>query len=556
MTFLVSERVVKIPAYASITHRVPAPRPLLRCVRPARHRRPRRHRVLEHPVLGPPRERGLDVVPVAFPGTTHAMLYDPSQPNSFLVGGIGFLGRVLVTGPATATTFRSRLPSASSRRFPSTAAWLVVCDSGSDQMLRVDPISGGILPITSGAEPWGVDLNCGLIDPNTGDIYAGGLNAIWRIPNGSSTPVAFASGWGVSSYVSGLAIDPFSVQVVATLLQVNRFVRIDSLGTLTNISPSGSMPGPNAVSIDQTGDFVVAASFGNTYRVPHAGGSPVLIGTPTGILGAATWLSAKIEPFQLTATGPGGGAVALALGGVPPGPRRLHRLASFDTSLPLGAGPIFGFNPDALSFSLILAFPTASPGNPVHWSWPVSPPNYPAVPFVAPPGTVPVNSLIDFIAVGVNAGGYLRPTPVVRLMVKTEGPERSRRALVRDGGESSCDTAAGHGRRHRRRGIGSSALRAGGPGSDAPAPRRFAARWPVRVSRAYARDGQAKGLRSKSTTSDRRLRPAPRRESERMTRANLEVTLRCTRRGGRDRNCTARTAGFSLIFTHKSRVTG
>jgi len=295
--------------------------------------------------------------------------------------------------------------------------WLVVCDSGSDQMLRVDPISGGILPITSGAQPWGVDLNCGVIDPNTGDIYAGGLNAIWRIPNGSSTPVAFASGWGVSSYVSGLAIDPFSVQVVATLLQVNRFVRIDSLGTLTNISPSGSMPGPNAVAIDQNGDFVVAASFGNTYRVPHAGGSPVLIGTPSGILGAATWLSAKIEPFQLTATGPGGGAVALALGGVPPGTIEGFTVASFDTSLPLGAGPIFGFNPDALSFALVLAFPTASPGNPVHWSWPVSPPNYPAVPFVAPPGTVPVNSLIDFIAVGVNAGGYLRPTPVVRLMV-------------------------------------------------------------------------------------------------------------------------------------------
>ena len=40
------------------------------------------------------------------------------------------------------------------------------------------------------------------------------------------------------------------------------------------------------------------------------------------------------------------------------------------------------------------------------------------------------------------------------------------------------------------------ALRAGGPGSDAPAPRRFAARLPVRVSRAYARDGQANGLRT------------------------------------------------------------
>ena len=293
-----------------------------------------------------------DVVPVTFPGTTHAMLYDPSQPNSFLVGGTGFLGRVLVTGATTATYLPITTSVGLVSQISFDGPWLVMCDSGNNQILRVDPVAGGIVPITSGAQPWGTDLNCGLIDPNTGDIYTGGLNAIWRIPNGSSTPVAFASGWGPSSYVSGLAIDPFSLQVVATLLQVNRFVRIDSLGTLTNISPSGSMPGPNAVAIDQNGDFVVAASFGNTYRVPNAGGSPVLIGTPSGIVGAATWLSAKIEPFQLTAAGPGGGAVALALGGVPPGTLEGFTVASFDTSLPVGAGPIFGFNPDAL---LVLA---------------------------------------------------------------------------------------------------------------------------------------------------------------------------------------------------------
>ena len=102
-------------------------------------------------------------------------------------------------------------------------------------------------------------------------------------------------------------------------------------------------------------------------------------------------------------------------------------------------------------------------------------------------------------------------------------------------------------------GAGESARRRCAPagrGSDVPAPRRFAARRPVRVSRAYARDGQANGLRTKSTKGDRRLRPAPRRESERTNARESRVTLRCTRRGGRDRSkrpvelCAADGAGL------------
>ena len=115
-------------------------------------------------------------------------------------------------------------------------------------------------------------------------------------------------------------------------------------------------------------------------------------------------------------------------------------------------------------------------------------------------------------------------------------PGLHRRASACDAGESSCDTAAGHGLGDRCRRIGSSALRAGGPGCDVPAPRRFAARLPVKVSRAYARDGQANGLRTKSTTRDTGLRPAPRRESERTSARESQGTLRCTRRCGRNRS--------------------
>jgi hypothetical protein len=353
---------------------------------------------------------------LAFGATTHAILYDPSQPNTFLVGGTGFLGRIAVTGATTATYTPITTGIGTVTQMAFDGAQLVIGDSGIDQVVRVDPSNGAITPVTSGGQPWGAELNASCFDPNTGDIYVGGLNAIWRIPSGTSTPVAFASGWGASSYVSGLAIDPVSLQVVATLLQVNRFVRISPGGTLTNITPSGPS-GCNAVDIDQNGDFIVAAAFGNTYRVPNAGGTAVLIGVASGMIGAATGVSTVIDEFRLNAASSGGGDVGLLLAGIPPGTLEGFTVASFDVSLPVGAGPIFGFNPDALSFALVAGSPTASPGNPVHWTWPVSIPFYPAVPFLTGPGILPPGIQIDLIAVAINSGAFLRPTPVVRLTI-------------------------------------------------------------------------------------------------------------------------------------------
>lgn len=290
--------------------------------------------------------------------TIQAILYDPSQPNTFLVGGSGFLGRATVTGPGTATYASITTSVGVVSQMSFDGSQLVVCDSGAGQMVRVDPVTGTITPITNGAQPWGANLNAGCIDPNTGDIYAGELNAIWRIPAASPTPVSFASGWTGS--VSGLAIDPVSLQVVATILTYNHFVRISPAGILTNIAPSGPS-GQNAVDLDANGDFIVGAGFGMTYRVPNAGGAPVLIGTPTGIAGGASGVSTVIERFHLNALATGSGGLSLALGGIPPGIVEGFTVASFDTSLQVGTGPIFGFLPDALSFALVLGSPTASP---------------------------------------------------------------------------------------------------------------------------------------------------------------------------------------------------
>jgi hypothetical protein len=114
---------------------------------------------------------------------------------------------------------------------------------------------------------------------------------------------------------------------------------------------------------------------------------------------------------------PGSGGVSLALGAIPPGTLQGFTVASFDVSLPVGSGPIFGFNPDAFSFALVNGNPTAMPGNPFHWTWAVAAPLYPAAALVTGPGILPPGTVLDLIGVALNSGGHLVPTPVVRLTI-------------------------------------------------------------------------------------------------------------------------------------------
>jgi hypothetical protein len=355
----------------------------------------------------------------SFGGTSHAILWDDAQPNTFLVGGVGFLGRITMTGPTSATyaPITSSVGIVAQMSFDQSRL-IVVCDSGANQFVLVDPVSGAVTPITAGAQPWGADLNAGCVDRDTGDIFAGGNNAIWRIPAGTSTASPYASGWTAgSSYVSGIVIDPSTLLPVATLLTVNRVARIAATGVLTNLCPPGSVPGPNALDVDANGDFVVAATLGQIHRVPNGGGTPVLIGTATGITGAGTGIAAVARPFMLTAQPLGLGGFSIGLDGIPPGTVEGLTVPSFDVGMPVGSGPVFGLSPDAVSLALVLAAPVAGPGNIVHWSWPVPFPTYPAAPIVAPAGTLPPGLTVDLLAVAVNSGFFLRPAPVVRLTI-------------------------------------------------------------------------------------------------------------------------------------------
>jgi hypothetical protein len=135
------------------------------------------------------------------------------------------------------------------------------------------------------------------------------------LPAGSPTAVPVVGGLG--GFVSGIVFDPVTGDVVATVLTVNRVVRVDGAGNVTDVAPPGSVPGPNALDVDRNGDFVTGGGTGQVYRVPRAGGAPVLLGNHSGplngvaVAGAGGFAlpfgapcAASNGPAELRASGP------------------------------------------------------------------------------------------------------------------------------------------------------------------------------------------------------------------------------------------------------------
>src|SRR5690606_5565297 len=96
---------------------------------------------------------------------------------------------------------------------------------------------------------------------------------------------------GLGGYVSGIAFDPILGDVVATVLTVNRLVRIDASGAVSDVAPAGSVPGPNALDVDEHGDFVAGGGTGQVHRVPRVGGAPVFVASNTSPANAVNGLA-------------------------------------------------------------------------------------------------------------------------------------------------------------------------------------------------------------------------------------------------------------------------
>ena len=249
-------------------------------------------------------------------GLSQSILWDRAHPNDFIVGGVGFVGRASILGPAAVSySLITNGIGIAGQMSWNDIGWIVVADGGTNQVRLLDPASGFVVDLSTGAQPWGTSLSAGAWDPMTGDVVVGGDGALYRLANGSSTGTLIVGGLG--GVVSGVAFDPTTGEIVATVLTANRLIRVDSAGTVTNVAPPFSIPGPNGLDVDQNGDYVAGGGMGQVYRVPHAGGSPVFLANNPGPLNGIAvaggggfgipfgqTCNGAAGPVSLTATGP------------------------------------------------------------------------------------------------------------------------------------------------------------------------------------------------------------------------------------------------------------
>lgn len=213
---------------------------------------------------------------------TNAIVWDPNNAQSFILGGEGFVGRVTITGPGTSTySLISNSVGAVSQLSFDANGDLIVIDSTLDQVTRLNPITGALTPITFGTQPWGDELNAGAIDPATGEIFVGTNQALYRIAPGGSTGTLLSSNWSTGQYAfcTGITFDPNSTDLFVSILTADRIVRMNrNTGAINDLVPPHSIQSCNSIAVDDNGDVVVGGWQNKLYRVAAIGGTFNLIG--------------------------------------------------------------------------------------------------------------------------------------------------------------------------------------------------------------------------------------------------------------------------------------
>lgn len=247
-------------------------------------------------------------------GPAQSILWDPANPCSFIIGGMGFVGRATVTGStATYVPFSTTLGHIAQMSWSSSGSVLLIEKSSptGDQgrILELDPASGNITSIR--ALP--VTPNAGAVHPVSGDLYVGNLNAIVRYTaaSGFTQEVPVVANIDTSgSWVTAIEFDPANGDVFATTyIPGNRVMRVSG-STVTDLVPPQSIYQPNALSIDPQGDLVVMNSViysSITARlIPLPSGSVQILGTvPAGGAGIATGVSVVQTAGSCTGTSGG-----------------------------------------------------------------------------------------------------------------------------------------------------------------------------------------------------------------------------------------------------------
>lgn len=175
-------------------------------------------------------------------------------------------------------------------------------------------------------------------------------------------------------------------------------------------------------SWDFDGDSVPDSALQNptfTYLTP--GTYTVTLTATDGTNGSAAKVKTNyvtVNQYVFSVTTTGGGTGDLNIQPIPhygvPSAVTGYLLISFDTTLPLGSGFVFGLNPDGFTWPILFSAPNA--GDLVHWVY--VPGFFPDAPLILPPGVLSTLAGIsaDFLQLDLTAGySVANVTPVRRV---------------------------------------------------------------------------------------------------------------------------------------------
>lgn len=249
-------------------------------------------------------------------GTSQAVLHDPSTFLDFIIGGFGFVGRATITGPGTVSyaLITNGIGTAAQMSWDA-AGNIIVADAGVDQVRSVDA-AGVVTDLSTGAQPWGNSINAGAYDPATGDVVVGASGALYRLASGASTGTPIVSGLG--GFVSNVQFSPANGDIIATILTASRLIRVDSAGVVSDLMPPGTVTAPNAVVINNLGNYLVGGTGGDLYEIDQAGNAAIIATNTspgTNVSGLAyVQVGCFAAPFGAACDGPSG-STAMTLSG-------------------------------------------------------------------------------------------------------------------------------------------------------------------------------------------------------------------------------------------------
>ena len=117
-----------------------------------------------------------------------------------------------------------------------------------------------VTDLSTGAQPWSTTINAGAYDPFTGDVIIGNIGGLYRLASGTSVGTLIVGNLG--GYLSNVQFDPSTGDILATVLQANRLIRVDGAGVVTDLMSPGSVTGPNALQVDSLGNYLLGGASG------------------------------------------------------------------------------------------------------------------------------------------------------------------------------------------------------------------------------------------------------------------------------------------------------